>query len=87
MVLERGRKRLDERVKTGIIVEAHGDRRPEYICLAPEVAFLNCLEFSRNLPMVNAADELVFLALECEPLGAAKPGALQLHTCSEIPGD
>ena len=86
-VLERRRAWFDERVRTGKIVEGHGDLRPEHICLAPEVAVIDCLEFSRDLRMVDPADELGFLALECERLGAAESGALLLRTYSEISGD
>ena len=86
-VLARGKEWFDKRVRAGKIVEGHGDLRPEHICLAPEVAVIDCLEFSRDLRMVDPADELGFLALECERLGAAESGALLLHTYSEITGD
>ena len=78
---------FDERVQAGKIVEGHGDLRPEHICLKPPVAIIDCLEFSRDLRIVDAADETAFLALECERLGAAKLGALLLNNYSEISGD
>lgn len=78
---------LDDRVQTKKIVEGHGDLRPEHICLKPELVIIDCLEFSAQLRIVDAADELAFLALECERLGAAEFGAALLRTYSEASGD
>ncbi len=78
---------FDERVKAGRIVEGHGDLRPEHICLKPELPIIDCLEFSRDLRIVDTADELAFLALECERVGATDFGDLLLRTYSEISGD
>lgn len=86
-VLEREQDWFDARVRTGKIVEGHGDLRPEHICLAPEVLIIDCLEFSRDLRIVDPADELGFLALECERLGAAESAALLLPAYSDISGD
>jgi aminoglycoside phosphotransferase family enzyme len=63
---------LDARAETGRIVEAHGDLRPEHVCLLPQPRIIDCLEFSRALRTLDAADELGFLALECERLGATE---------------
>lgn len=78
---------LDQRIQSGRIVEGHGDLRPEHICLKPGLVMIDCLEFSRDLRIVDAVDELAFLALECERLGAANLGSLLLRTYSEISGD
>lgn len=78
---------LDERVRAGKIVEGHGDLRPEHICLQPKVAIIDCLEFSRDLRIVDPIDELAFLALECERLGAQELGTLLLQRYGEISGD
>jgi aminoglycoside phosphotransferase family enzyme len=64
---------LVERHRAGRIVEGHGDLRPEHICLEREPVIIDCLEFSRRLRLVDPADELAFLALECTMLG--QPGA------------
>ena len=63
---------LDERA--GRLVDAHGDLRPEHICLAPEPAIIDCLEFDAELRRLDPLDELAYLALECERLGAADVG-------------
>jgi aminoglycoside phosphotransferase family enzyme len=61
---------LGERVSAGRVVEGHGDLRPEHICLETPPQIIDCLEFSRVLRTLDVADELGFLALECERLGA-----------------
>lgn len=78
---------FDERVESGKIVEGHGDLRPEHICLDPDLSIIDCLEFSRDLRIVDPADELGFLALECDRLGAPDFGALLLRTYGEISND
>jgi aminoglycoside phosphotransferase family enzyme len=78
---------LDERVRAGRVVEGHGDLRPEHVCLRDPVAVIDCLEFSRELRVIDCIDELGFLALECERLGAAATGSALLHRYSELSGD
>jgi aminoglycoside phosphotransferase family enzyme len=58
------------RVQEGRIIEAHGDLRPEHICLETEPVIIDSLEFKREFRILDPADELSFLALECELLGA-----------------
>lgn len=61
---------FDARAQSGRIVEGHGDLRPEHICLESPPQIIDCLEFSQVLRTLDPADELGFLALECERLGA-----------------
>lgn len=51
------------------IVEAHGDLRPEHVCIAHPVCVIDCLEFNRDLRLLDPAEEIAFLALEVEHLG------------------
>jgi aminoglycoside phosphotransferase family enzyme len=76
-----------ERARAGRIVEAHGDLRPEHICLTAEPQIIDALEFSRDFRILDAADELAFLALECERLGAPQLKALIFETYAEETGD
>jgi aminoglycoside phosphotransferase family enzyme len=62
--------RLELRVAHGWIRECHGDLRPEHVCLTRPVAIIDCLEFSERLRTIDTFDEVGFLALECERLGA-----------------
>lgn len=63
---------FDARVRESRIVEGHGDLRPEHVCLEATPQIIDALEASRELRRVDAIDELGFLALECERLGAPK---------------
>lgn len=73
-VLMREPALFDARVRAGRVIEAHGDLRPEHVCLAPEPAIIDCLEFRREFRVLDSADELAFLMLECERLGAPQAG-------------
>jgi len=59
---------FEARVNSGLIVEGHGDLRPEHICLTEPVVVFDCLEFSQDLRILDTADELAFLFLECTKL-------------------
>jgi aminoglycoside phosphotransferase family enzyme len=78
---------LIERHRSGRIVEGHGDLRPEHICLAREPIIIDCLEFSRKLRLVDPADEMAFLTLECAILGEADIGARLQRSYETIIGD
>jgi aminoglycoside phosphotransferase family enzyme len=60
---------LGDRALEGRVVECHGDLRPEHICLAP-VCVIDSLEFSRELRVLDPAEELAYLRLECDVAGA-----------------
>ena len=72
---------LDLRVARGCVVEAHGDLRPEHILLSDPPAVIDCLEFDRNLRILDRAEELCFLELECALLGHAPVGRWLLEEC------
>lgn len=61
---------LRGRVLDDRIVEGHGDLRPEHVCLREEPVFIDCIEFNRDFRIVDPADELAFLDVECRRLGA-----------------
>jgi aminoglycoside phosphotransferase family enzyme len=77
---------FDARVEAGRIVEAHGDLRPEHICLEGPV-IIDCLEFSCALRTLDVASELAFLWLECERLGASEVGRTVFDKYCELSGD
>lgn len=72
-VLERAHL-FDQRVREQRIAEGHGDLRPEHVCFERRPVIIDCLEFSRDLRVLDGMDELAFLVLECERLGAAGTG-------------
>lgn len=56
------------------IVDGHGDLRPEHIWLNDQVRIIDCLEFNARLRVVDPFNEVAYLSLECERLGAAWAG-------------
>ena len=58
------------RVSAGAVVEGHGDLRPEHICLSRPLQIIDCLEFNRTMRIVDPYDEVNYLAIECDLLGA-----------------
>jgi aminoglycoside phosphotransferase family enzyme len=78
---------FDSRVRQGRIVEGHGDLRPEHVCLLPEPVVIDCLEFNREFRILDPADELGYLALECERLHAPEVGRWLLESYIAASGD
>lgn len=74
---------LDARAARGCVIEAHGDLRPEHIYLGEPPAVIDCLEFDRDLRILDRAEELSLLELECERIGHAGAGRLLLAACLE----
>ncbi len=65
------RSRLIEvRVRGRHIVDGHGDLRPEHIFIGDPVLIIDCLEFNAGLRAVDPFDEIAYLCVECERLGA-----------------
>lgn len=63
------------RVRGRQIVDGHGDLRPEHIFLGEPIRIIDCLEFNPRLRSVDPFDEIAFLCIECERLGARWAGA------------
>jgi len=61
---------LAARAQQGRIIEAHGDLKPEHVFLAEPPCIIDCLEFDRELRLLDPFEELAYLALECERMGA-----------------
>ena len=64
-LLSNGRQLFDKRVGDERIVEGHGDLRPGHVFLGPPPQIIDCLEFNRDLRIVDPLDELGYLAMEC----------------------
>ena len=69
--LDEMRATVEARVADGHVVEGHGDLRPEHICLVRPPLIIDCLEFNRGMRIVDPYDEVNYLGLECQLLGAA----------------
>lgn len=63
------------RVADGRVVDGHGDLRPEHIYLRrTRPAIIDCIEFNAEYRTNDVVDELSFLAMECDRLGAPDVG-------------
>ncbi|MGJ0489981.1 hypothetical protein [Methylobacter sp.] len=78
---------LEQRAGDGRIIDAHGDLRPQHICLTPEPVIIDCLEFNRQFRILDPVDELAYLALECERLSAPAIGDHVLRHYKKAAGD
>lgn len=78
---------LMDRVQQGHVVEGHGDLRPEHVCLMDPPVIIDCLEFNRRLRLVDPFDELTYLGLECERLGASWIGTILADRHNDAPSD
>jgi aminoglycoside phosphotransferase family enzyme len=78
---------LESRVSAGCIVEGHGDLRPEHILLSDPPAVIDCLEFDRDLRIMDRAEELCVLEIECARIGHAAIGLRLLEACLARLGD
>jgi aminoglycoside phosphotransferase family enzyme/predicted kinase len=78
---------FDERIVAGRIVEGHGDLRPDHIYLEEPPVIIDCIEFSRELRTVDVADDLSFLALECQRMDRGDLGDRVTSTYQRLSGD
>jgi aminoglycoside phosphotransferase family enzyme len=85
--LLRSRELLQERAARRRIVDGHGDLRPEHICLLNPPVIIDALEFNPLLRHVDPFDELAFLGLECDRLGAGWIGPRLVERCAAALGD
>lgn len=83
-----GRARLlDERTRGGHVVDGHGDLQAEDIfCLDDGPRVLDCLEFDDALRYVDGLDDVAFLAMDLERLGAPQAADQFLHWYREFSG-
>jgi aminoglycoside phosphotransferase family enzyme len=84
---ERCAARLAHRIAEGRVVDAHGDLRPEHVCLEATPVAIDPLEFDDDLRTLDAASELAFFTLECERLGAAWFAGRVVARYAAITGD
>jgi aminoglycoside phosphotransferase family enzyme len=75
------RSLLAQRAADGCVVEAHGDLRPEHVYVGDSPAVIDCLEFDRELRVLDRAEELSFLHLECARIGDEVTGRALLRGC------
>jgi aminoglycoside phosphotransferase family enzyme len=86
-LLRRDPALFEQRAADGSIIEGHGDLRPEHVCLEAKPVIFDCLEFNQGFRIVDAADELAFLAMECDRLGAPFVGQEFFRIYRLVTGD
>lgn len=70
LLLARLRPEILARIAAGAIVEGHGDLRPEHVCLSHPPQIIDCLEFNWAMRIIDPYDEINYLGMECDMLGA-----------------
>jgi len=78
---------FDLRVLDGRVIDGHGDLRPDHVYLLDPIQIIDCVEFSSSFRRLDVADELGFLAMECEFLRAPEVGAEVFHAYRAATGD
>jgi len=74
--IDRRKDLLLQRLADGRVVEGHGDLRPEHICLGTTPQIIDCLEFRADLRFLDPVEELAFLTMECDRMGARSVGPI-----------
>ena len=74
------RSELAERACSQRIAEVHGDLRAEHVWLGPPVQIIDAMEVYADLRMLDTAEEIAMLALDCEQAAAPwAPAYLRDH--------
>jgi aminoglycoside phosphotransferase family enzyme/predicted kinase len=64
------------RAEVGRVRECHGDLRAEHVVLEEPIAIVDRLEFAARLRRIDVSDDLAFLAMDLEWLGACDAARL-----------
>jgi aminoglycoside phosphotransferase family enzyme len=57
------------REAAGLVIEGHGDLRPEHVCLTDPPVIFDRVETARELRILDVFDEVGYLAAECTMMG------------------
>jgi aminoglycoside phosphotransferase family enzyme/predicted kinase len=76
---------LDERIARGLVCDGHGDLLADDVfCLPDGPRILDCLEFDARLRHVDVLNDVAFLAMDLERLGAPELASSLLSRYSEF---
>ena len=77
-----------QRVRAGRIIDGHGDLICDDIfCLADGPRILDCLDFDDRLRYLDGLDDIAFLAMDLEKVGAPDLARLLLDQYADFAGD
>jgi uncharacterized protein len=65
------RAQIGARAEAGFVRDGHGDLRAEHVVLEEPLAIVDRLEFDPRLREIDVADDLAFLVMDLERLGAS----------------
>lgn len=75
---------ISAREAAGLVVEGHGDLRPEHVCLTDPPVIFDRVEAARELRVIDVCDEVGYLAAECTLLGRTDIGEGLLRGLTEV---
>lgn len=87
MALEKNADCLCDRARHQRVLDGHGDLRPEHVCLLARPVVIDCLEFNPQLRQVDPFDEISYLSMECDMLGAPWIGQCLTSGCASVLDD
>ena len=70
---------ISAREGTGLVIEGHGDLRPEHLCLTKPPVIFDRVETALELRVIDVFDEVGYLAAECSLLGQPDLGECLLR--------
>ena len=80
-------EQFNDRVCDGRVIDGHGDLRPEHIYLEKPPRIIDCIEFNAEYRRIDILDDLGFLAMECDRLGAGQVGQRLIDAYCEVSHD
>lgn len=81
------RGQIEARAAAGCVRDGHGDLRAEHVVLEDPPAVVDRLEFDARLREIDVADDLAFLLMDLERLGAADAARPLVDAYREAGGD
>jgi aminoglycoside phosphotransferase family enzyme len=82
-MLETHREEIIDRGRRYMLIEGHGDLRPEHVCLGNPPVIFDRVEFDPGVRLVDPFEEFNYLGLECAMAGAAWIRAVLLISLSQ----
>lgn len=74
---------IEAREAAGLVIEGHGDLRPEHVCMTTPPVIFDRVEIALELRVIDVFDETGYLAAECKLLGHPDLGDHLLHGMAE----
>ena len=81
------RAEITARADARRIRDGHGDLRAEHVVLEEPMAIVDRLEFDARLRTIDVADDLAFLAMDLERLGAGRAARVLVASYRDASGD